>query len=181
MPQNFTPIQRWKSGPKGFRAIANSQLDTIERRLAQVPTSSLVDSRFPEVRRRTTFPAILTGITAIDASAGRWVYDFAEAVDTVTFSSSVPTDITTAVMTGGRTGKALNRAEINNTSATAGGVKMSGDYPAGFAPEPATGGNADQTHARDVAVEMHEAFDAAGNLYYWFYSVTPHDGTCEAS
>lgn len=113
MANPFEPIEKWVTGPPGFKEKANRQLAAIDARTAVAPGS-------PQQVRGTPFlEPVLAKITG-SSSAGdnRWEYDLIEVRRSSGTIENHPS---------GRTFIGYNGAEDPNTSSNVGGVALSGD------------------------------------------------------
>lgn len=137
-------------------------------------------SRFRPTGGGDGFPGALAGNTLQTGHAARWDYPFAEMQLTSTGYQLLP---------GGRTGTAVNLAELAHTAEPAHdqpwyvwGVQChrdyGGSYPAGFAPRPVGGGGTDGTHKVDQVVWITVMSDVDRGTVYIFERTGSHDGTC---
>lgn len=128
------------------------------------------------------FLAQITATDAMGSSDSRWVYTIEEVTLSITASSGVPSAVSTTTLSGGRTGKAINLAEIRNGLSIAFGISRGGDdYPGGFAPRPITGAGTTNAHMNNQVVEILGAAIASdGSVVYYFDRQGQHDGDCSA-
>lgn len=126
------------------------------------------------------FLARITGSALQTGHQARWDYAFAE-VELIAGSHQL--------VTGGRTGTAINLLELAHVAEPASGTAWyvwgvqchsaaGGSYPAGFRPRPVGGGGTTGTHKLNVVVEVTERTLADGTPVYTIEAVGSHDGSC---
>lgn len=154
------------------------------------PNGTTIQTRrntLPPPMPRPTPSPILAKVTASTLMSGqttRWVYTITQVNIAITASSGTPTATTVTARTTGPIvdAKAINLAEIANTSDAAFGVDLTGDdYPAGFAAQPIGGGSGDGSHAVDEIVRVAGSIKASDDsVIYYIERMGAHDGTCSA-
>lgn len=132
-----------------------------------------------------SFLAQITATAAMGAFDSRFVYTIEEVTLSIAASGGVPSSAGPVTLADGRTGKAINLAEIRNQDDT--GIafcvdRSADDYSStGFAPRPITGGGEDNTHKLDQVVEILGAIVASDeSIIYYFERQGIHDGSCSA-
>lgn len=148
------------------------------------PNGEVMTRRQPD-SSPTMFDAEITETAQLGSGSDeyQWLYTIREVTVTPTTDSSGNIDgFTITTVTGGRTGKAINMAEIRNqdTSGIAFGVDQSSSlYPSGFAPRPITSDGLSNTHAINQIVPIIGSLLADdGTTVYKFDRMGLHWGTC---
>jgi len=160
----------------------NHSIDRLKSRL-EAQTEARRAGQAPAVAFTQHWLAQITATAAMGSSDSRFVYTIEEIELSITMSDAAPSSASASAKTGGRTGQAINLAEIRNQDSTgiAFGVDRSlTDYPSSsFAPRPITGGGPNNNHQLDQLIEIIGWTVADDGTRIWLFDRQgTHDGNC---